>query len=104
MRLLIFFSILSFLFPAICLADPHIETVFEKNNDQLLRAKIINKTKSELACYLAIDGYKIKFRLPPFQASKWFKATDIRYSYKDFSSWCDYIENHPEFKKYDIQL
>ena len=85
-------------------ARPHTETVFGKTNEQMVRAKVVNKTKKELACYLAIDGYKIKFRLPPFQASRWYKATDRRFSHRDFSTWCDYIENHPEFKKYDIQL
>lgn len=97
---LVFFLFL----PCLAQALPHIETVFGKSNDQYVRAKVVNKTKRELACYLAIDGYKIKFRLPPFQASKWYKANDKRYSYKNFSTWCDYIENHPEYKKYDIQL
>ena len=83
---------------------PNIETIFGTTNEQYIRAKITNKTNQELACYLAIDGYKIKFRLPPFQSSKWYKATDRRFTYKDFSTWCDYIKYHPEFKRYDIQL
>ena len=90
--------------PSVDGAMPHIETIFGKTNQQFTRAKIINKTSLELACYLAIDGYKIKFRLPPFQASKWYKATDIRYSHKDFSTWCGDIKHNPEFKKYDFQL
>ena len=92
------------LVPYVYGARPHIETIFGKTNEQLTRAKVINKTSLELACYLAIDGYKIKFRLPPFQASKWYKATDHRYNHRDFSTWCDDIKNYPEFKKYDIQL
>lgn len=85
-------------------ATPNIETVFDKNNEQFARAKVINKTNRELACYLAIDGYKIRFRLPAFQHSQWYKATDRRFNHKDFSTWCDYIEQHPEFKKYKVRL
>lgn len=85
-------------------ATPHTETVFGKTNERFIRAKVINKTKRQLACYLAINGYKIKFRLPPFQSSRWYKATSTRFTPKDFSTWCDYIEHHPEYKKYNIQL
>lgn len=92
------------LVPSVYGAKPHVETVFGVTSQQLTRAKVVNKTAIELACYLAIDGYKIKFRLPPFQASKWYKATDHRFTHKDFSTWCDDIKNYPEFKKYDIQL
>ena len=102
--MLFFLPLMLALTATTCFASPNIETVFGKTNEQFVRAKVVNKTKRELACYLAIDGYKIKFRLPPFQASKWYKATDQRFSHENFSTWCDYIENYPEFKKYDIQL
>lgn len=97
----IYLIIISLLFSSSpLLAAPEVETVFERNLDKLLRAKVINKTKKELACFLAIDGYKIRFRLPPFQQSKWYKATDPRFTYTSFKTWCDYIEHHPRYKKY----
>lgn len=105
MRYLSFaFFILTFSLSTEVAATPHTETVFGKTNEQFIRAKVVNKTKKQLACYLAINGYKIKFRLPPFQSSRWYKATSTRFTHKDFSTWCDYIEHHPEYKKYDIQL
>jgi hypothetical protein len=81
-------------------AAPHIIVNKGRNNDGFTRAQIINKSGRGLACYISIDGYKIKFHLPPAVTSKWYKATDLRFQHTDFSSWCGYIENHPEYKKY----
>lgn len=78
-------------------ARPNTNTIFNVTNDGYTRAQIINNTPNLLACYVAIDGFRIKFRLRPLQRSIWYKATDTRFNYKDFSSWCDYIENHPEY-------
>lgn len=81
-------------------ARPRIKTVFGKSLEGFTRVKIINEIPEELACYVAIDGRKIKFRLPPLNQSQWYKATDKRFTHKNFSIWCDYIDLHPEFKQY----
>jgi len=65
-----------------------------------MRIKVINETNRDLACYVGIDGWKIKFRLPPHKHSKWYKATDPRYTYNSFTTWCDYIERHPAYRQY----
>ncbi|MGB1199959.1 MAG: hypothetical protein ACPG5R_00260 [Cognaticolwellia aestuarii] len=57
-----------------------------------------NETNRVLACYVAIDGRKIRFKLPAFAHSPWYKATDKRFTHKSFSTWCDYIEHHPEYQ------
>ncbi|NMP30756.1 hypothetical protein HII17_04200 [Thalassotalea sp. M1531] len=82
------------------LAIPKIKTEFKRNNEGFMRIKVINETIRVLACYVAIDGRRVKFRLPPRGHSKWYKATDKRYNAKNFSTWCDYIELHPEYEKY----
>ena len=81
-------------------AIPHITTEFDRNIEGFVRAKVVNQTPRVLACYLAIDGHKIKFRLPARAHSRWFKATDKRFTPKSFSTWCDYIERYPEYQKY----
>ncbi|MFD2165770.1 hypothetical protein ACFSJY_05785 [Thalassotalea euphylliae] len=81
-------------------AMPQIKTEFGRTLEGFVRIKVINETPKELACYVAIDGRKIKFRLPALAHSKWYKATDKRYTVKSFSTWCDYIEFHPEYRKY----
>ncbi|MCJ8320486.1 MAG: hypothetical protein MJK12_12685 [Colwellia sp.] len=64
------------------------------------QVKITNKTNTSIACYVAIDGKKIKFILRPYMTSKWYKATDTQFNYRHFSTWCDYLELHPEYEKY----
>ncbi len=64
------------------------------------QVKIKNETFESLACYVAIDGFKEKFQLRPRSASRWITATDKRYNYKNFSTWCDYLVVHPQFNKY----
>jgi len=88
------------LMPNISQAIPKIRTEFGRSADDKVRIKIHNETRRELACYIAINGTKTKFRLVRFSQSKWYKATDTRTNYKQFSTWCDYIEHHPEYKKY----
>lgn len=87
-------------FPNISQAIPKIRTEFGRSLDGTVRIKIHNETRRELACYIAINGKKTKFRLPRFNQSKWYKATDKRTNYKQFSTWCDYIEHHPEYRRY----
>ena len=82
------------------LASPKIKTVFGKNDKNFAQIKIINETTENLACYIAVDGYKIKFILTPRNHSKWYDATNINYNYTHFTSWCDYLNLHPEYNKY----
>lgn len=82
------------------LAKPKIKPVFGHNLQGFARVKVINESTADLACYVAINGFKKKFRLPPLKESKWYAATDKRFNYKHFSTWCDYIDLHPEYRKY----
>lgn len=79
-------------------AMPNIRTEFGKTIDGMVRIKVFNQTNRDLACYVGIDGRKIKFRLPKNNQSKWYKATDKRFTYKSFTTWCDYIESYPEYQ------
>ncbi|MEW6984214.1 hypothetical protein AAD001_16285 [Colwelliaceae bacterium 6471] len=83
-----------------CLAMPRITVENDRTIEGYAKIRIKNETARELACHIAIDGFKIKFRLLPRQPSKWHKAADKRFKHTDFSVWCDYIELYPEHKKY----
>jgi len=71
----------------------------KRNAKNLTEIKITNQTIEALICYVAIDGYKVFFLLQPQQPSKWYKATDPRFNYNNFSSWCDYLSLYPEYQK-----
>lgn len=77
-------------------------TLFAKTPEGFIKAKIKNETFAELACYIAIDGYKKKFRLMGNMESKWVTATDKRFAYTSFRTWCDHIEFYPQYKKYNV--
>jgi len=81
-------------------AMPKIRTEFGRSFDGTVRIKVHNETRRELACYIAVNGKKNKFRLLRLGQSKWYKATDKRTNYKQFSTWCDYIEYHREYSHY----
>ena len=78
-------------------AKPRIEVMHGFTLDGFARVKIINRIPVELACFVAIDGHKAKFKLNALAESKWYKATDKRFKYTDFHIWCDYLELHPEY-------
>ena len=78
-------------------AMPLITIKHDRNRVGLARVQIMNETLRTLACYVAIDGHKIKFKLTARQNSRWYKATDVRFNHTHFSTWCDYIELHPEY-------
>ncbi|WP_236702645.1 hypothetical protein [Thalassomonas actiniarum] len=80
-------------------AMPKIKIVHDRNTQDYARVRITNETREELLCYVAINGYKIKFRLPPLNSSKWYKATDTRFNSSHFSTWCDYMELYPQYQK-----
>lgn len=73
-------------------ASPKITVSYEVDKQSYSRVKVKNETKRTLGCYVAIDGFKQKFKLASLATSKWYKATDVRFNYTDFSVFCDYIE------------
>ncbi|WP_448212350.1 hypothetical protein [Colwellia sp. MEBiC06753] len=84
--------------PLEAVAIPNITTEFARNIEGLMRVKVINQTARVLACYVAIDGHKIKFKLGIRAHSRWYKALNKNYNADSFSVWCDYIELHPDYQ------
>mgnify|MGYP000160590106 CR=1 FL=1 len=82
-------------------AKPKIKIKYGYSLDGFVRVQVKNETNKDLACWVAIDGFKKKFRLPPKMTSQWVTANDKRYTYTNFSTWCDYIDLHPEYQKYN---
>jgi hypothetical protein len=83
-------------------AKPKTKTIYGRTIDGFAQVKIKNNTTESLACYIAIDGYKVKFRLPALRQSKWYAATDKGYAYRNFSTWCGFLSLHPEYSKYPV--
>ncbi|WDE08084.1 hypothetical protein SG34_000480 [Thalassomonas viridans] len=79
-------------------AMPKIKITHDRNTQNYARVQVSNETREELLCYVAIDGYKIRFRLQPLNSSKWYKATDTRFNASHFSIWCDYMELYPQYQ------
>jgi hypothetical protein len=98
--ILIFITVFIFLLTHAVQAKPQTKTIYAHSLDGFARVKIKNNTTENLACYIAINGYKVKFRLPALRESKWYTATDKRLAYRNFSTWCDYLTLHPEYLKY----
>ena len=71
---------------------PKYSTNHNRNHENFARVQVVNETRKNLTCFVAIDGRKIKFILRPFARSKWYKATDTRFDYTHFRTWCDYAE------------
>jgi len=69
--------------------------------DGFVRIQVKNETIVDLACWVAIDGFKKKFRLPPYALSQWISANDKRFTYTNFSTWCGYLDSHPEYNDYN---
>lgn len=82
-------------------AKPKYKSFFGYSLQGFARVQVKNETSTDLACWVAIDGHKIKFRLPALNTSQWYTATDKRFNYQNFSTWCDYIDLHPEYQKYN---
>ena len=96
----ILFLIIVTLFIVGAHAKPQITVHKSLDTKHFAQVKITNETIEELACYVAIDGQKVKFRLLPHRTTRWFKATDTRFPLNAISTWCDYIELYPNFKKF----
>ena len=98
--IILFFTIFSFLLVNAVEAKPKTKTIYGRSLDGFARVKIKNNTTENLACYVAINGFKVKFRLPALRESKWYTATDKRFAYRNFSTWCDFLALHPEYLRY----
>ncbi|WP_206486014.1 hypothetical protein [Thalassotalea sp. G2M2-11] len=81
-------------------SKPKTQVFYNYTIEGFAQVQIQNKSGKELACWIAIDGFKKKFRLPPATTSQWLTASDKRYDYTSFSTWCDYIELYPQYRKY----
>jgi hypothetical protein len=80
-------------------AMPKINVKHQRNVKGFAEIQISNATMENLICYVAIDGYKVFFRLKAIESSKWYTATDIRFNHSNFSVWCDYLKLHPKYQK-----
>ncbi|MGK2233011.1 hypothetical protein [Colwellia polaris] len=99
MKIKIYFYIVMLTFSPVILALPKV-TISYSDSNGFARIKIKNETFEPLACYVAIDGHKVKFKLQGQSSSRWISATDKRFNYQNFSSWCDYLELHPNYQAY----
>ncbi len=90
------------LFSPLIFALPKISVSYGETFDGFSRVKIKNETLVPLACFVAIDGHKTKFQLRARSTSDWFTSTDTRFNYQNFSTWCDYLDIHPEYKAYKL--
>jgi len=100
--LLVLLAIFSFVVASFyAQAKPKTKTIHGYSLDGFARTKIKNETIRDLACWVAIDGHKYKFRLPALSESKWYTTNDTRYNYTNFRIWCDYIDFHPEYQNYN---
>jgi hypothetical protein len=80
---------------SISYAKPKTTIEYGYTLDKYPKVRITNDTSVNLLCYVAIDGYKQKFKLTPQAKSKWYKATDKRFTFDNFSIWCDFANNQP---------
>ncbi len=86
------------MFSTSIIAKPKIALQHQRSAQNLAEIKVTNLTVETLICYVAIDGHRLYFRLQAHQPSKWYKATDPRLNFSNFSTWCDYLYLHPEYK------
>ena len=81
MGIKIYFYIVMLTFSPVIVALPKVTVSFGDSNG-FARIKIKNETFEPLACYVAIDGHKVKFQLQGQSSSRWISATDKRFNIK----------------------
>lgn len=91
------YSIL-FFFTSSVFAMPKINVKHQRNIKGFAEVQVSNQTMVELICTVAIDGYKIPFKLKAMEYSRWYTATDVRFNHTNFSIWCDYLSLHPQYQ------
>ncbi len=97
MKVNFFLFIILLVVSSSAIARPKIFVKHQRNAENYAEIQVTNQTGKVLICYVAIDGHKIHFKLPPRQPSIWYRATDIRFNHKNFSTWCDYLSLHPQY-------
>lgn len=100
MKIKVFFGFILLLVTIVAHAAPRVMVKHQRNIKDFAEIQVTNQTTKKLICYVAIDGYKIHFRLPARQPSKWYAATDKRFTHANFNTWCDYLSLHPRFQKH----
>jgi hypothetical protein len=98
MHIKIFIHLMLLVFSTSVSAMPKILVQHQRSTENIAEIQITNQTIETLICSVAIDGYKIYFRLQPNQPSQWYKATDTRLNFSNFSTWCDYLYLHPKYQ------
>ena len=86
--LLLFLVLITFSISTI--ASPKIKVNHKRGSDNIAQVQVKNETNSYLKCYVAINGHKKHFVIPPFAPSKWYKARHSKYNSKHFSVRCEY--------------
>ena len=84
--------------PFSSIAKPKILIKHQRDINNFAEIQLTNQTAKALICHVAINGHKIKFKLAPRQASKWYRATDPSFNHQNFSTWCDYLSLHPKYQ------
>lgn len=97
MAIKLIFCLIYMFFSTSVIAQPKVTVQHQRNIDNLAEIQITNQTRKALVCYVAIDGHKLYFRLQANQISPWYKATDTRFNYTNFSTWCDYLALYPQY-------
>ena len=100
MKVIKYICATAFVISPVIWALPKITVTFGESSNGFSQVKIKNETEKSLACFVAIDGYKAKFWLRRRSTSRWITTTDTRFTYRDFSTWCDYLEVYPNYKAY----
>lgn len=99
MTIKLFALITALLFSFSALSMPKIAVKHQRNAKGFAQVQVSNSTMENLICHVAIDGNKVLFRLKAIEYSRWYTATDIRYTHTNFSIWCDYLKLHPKYQK-----
>ncbi len=102
MKIIHYFCLALTVISPMSMALPKVNNTFSVNESGFARVQVHNDTFEMLACYVAIDGHKVKFQLQPKSSTNWITATDKRFNYKNFSTWCDYLDVHPKYNAYRI--
>lgn len=84
-------------------AKPNIYVEHSHTLEGFAKSRVKNNTIKDLACYMSIDGYKIKYVLPALSLSRWFMATDKAFNHTHFSTWCGYLSLYPQYERYRVR-
>ncbi|MBA6328948.1 hypothetical protein H4J46_13560 [Colwellia sp. MB02u-6] len=83
MKIIKYLCATAFIISPVIWALPKITLTFGESSNGFSQVKIKNETEKSLAYFVAIDGYKAKFRLRMRLISRWITTTDTGYTYQD---------------------